>query len=325
MKKDQPRAEWRAPRPEGSAAQSSERFYAGSPRNVLVVRPGALGDTILTLPLLASVAGLHPGAKITFLGTRSYENLIPPEIRFQAADGADWTWLFAENLSPPWRKEPQFDLAYLVLKRPEVVVANLTRAGTHRVRSVHSAPPPGRHVVEHLHRGLGLPLPPKAAWVRHLAAARPQDVIWMHPGSGGSTKCAPLKLFVTLADEMRRATGWDLIITAGEDDAFLKSQEQWQALTAIPGATVIDNQSLKRLGELLAGARVFVGNDSGMSHMAAGLGIPSAVLFVSTEPAQWSPWVPPAQLSIVDLRGTHLERVELQALLAELLRLASAA
>lgn len=295
-----------------------------SSTNILVVRPGALGDTILTLPLLASVAEQHPRARITFLGTRSYADLIPPEIRFQAVDSKNWAWLFAEGLSPSPEQDGRFDLAYLILKRPEAVIANLARVGTYSTKSVHSTPTPGLHMVEHLHHGLGLAVPPKVPSLLRLADPRTRDLIWLHPGSGGPTKCAPLELFVTLAHELRSATGWDIVISAGEDDAFLMERDQWKVLTRMHGTTVMENRPLRELCKVLGGARLFVGNDSGISHLAAGLGIPSAVFFAATHPAQWAPWVPPDRLCIFDLRSVPLDRLQLQNLGEELLRLASA-
>jgi ADP-heptose:LPS heptosyltransferase len=54
--------------------------------------------------------------------------------------------------------------------------------------------------------------------------------------------------------------------------------------------------------EKLGSARLFIGNDSGVSHLAAGLGIPSAVMFMATDPAQWMPWARPENLHVMDLR-----------------------
>jgi len=295
-----------------------------TPKNILVVRPGALGDTILSLPLVGSVARQFPHGSITFLGTRRYADLIPPAVRFQEADSRKWTWLFGQGLEPEPGQYDPFDLAFVILKRPATVIANLARTGTRSVRSAPSSPPPGLHMVDYLHQAVGLALPPKAPSLSHLAAGHRQDIIWMHPGSGGPTKCAPLDLFVTLVQELRLATGWDITITAGEDDAFLKEHSHWNRLVHMPGTTVMENLPLKRLCEILGGARLFVGNDSGISHLAGGLGVPAAVLFVATDPAQWAPWVDPERLCMVDLRSTTPSRASVKDLVGKLQRLASA-
>ena len=67
------------------------------------------------------------------------------------------------------------------------------------------------------------------------------------------------------------------------------------------------------------GAReLFLGNDSGISHLAANLGVPSVVFFTITDPAQWAPWVPPDQIRIVDLRGQNLSEMDISKELREI-------
>ncbi len=126
-----------------------------SSTTVLVIRPGALGDTILTLPVLDTIQAENPDAKITFLGNRSYRDLIPPHIRFEAFDDRTWLWLFNSEEANPPADTRHFDKAYVILNRPEDVVRSLKRAGTETVHSCASLPERGRHVVEHLHAGSG--------------------------------------------------------------------------------------------------------------------------------------------------------------------------
>lgn len=292
-------------------------------RRVLVVRPGALGDTILTVPLLHSLAARHPGGEITLLGTRAYADLRPRGVLFQAADGTDWTWLFGDAPVSVPAEYRAYDLAYLVLKRPEAVIANLARTGMDRVKWVSSVPESGMHMVEHLHRGLGLASPSRAPCLSHLGRGPNQDLIWMHPGSGGPAKCAPLEAFVSLARQLRIATGWEIAVTVGEDDGFLFAQESWKELVALPGLTVVEHQPLRVLVPRLGGARLFVGNDSGISHLAGGLGIPAGVFFVTTDPAQWAPWVPHDRLRIVDVTREGVAFHRLGWLVSELLQMAS--
>jgi ADP-heptose:LPS heptosyltransferase len=292
---------------------------------ILIVRTGALGDTILAVPLIESLALRHPGAEITVLGTRAYAILWPPQYLFQGADSLDWTWLFADDHTLPQAQPTAYDLAYLVLKKPEAVIANLSRAGTREAKWVSSVPPAGMHMVEHLHQGLGLKTPPRAPCLIHLNRGQKRDLIWLHPGSGGPAKCAPLDFFLALARQLQSATGWEVVVTAGEDDGFLLEQEPWEELIHLPRVTVMEHQPLSVLGERLGGARLFVGNDSGISHLAAGFGIPAAVCFVTTDPVQWAPWVPAQQLRIVDLRKEPITPQRLQELSSALLALASKA
>ncbi|MEO7146083.1 MAG: glycosyltransferase family 9 protein, partial [Bryobacteraceae bacterium] len=53
---------------------------------------------------------------------------------------------------------------------------------------------------------------------------------------------------------------------------------------------VLNNAPLARVKQLLAGASLFVGNDSGPAHMAAAFGVPVAALFGSSDAVTWAPW-----------------------------------
>jgi len=269
----------------------------------LVIRPGALGDTILTFPLLASIRDACPGTGIVLLGNRACRELAPPDIELHPFDHPAWLWLFEEEPQPADLERAEFEAAYVILNRPERVVSNLRRAGIGSVRVAASRPPEGKHIVEHLHQELGLPVPPRRPALQRLASPARTDVVWVHPGSGGSRKCIPLALMADLARKLALRTGSELAITAGEDDEFLWNQPEWDALARSPGAVLLDRRPLSELMRRLGSARLFLGNDCGVSHLAAGLGIASTVFFVSTDPRQWAPWVPGDQIRIVDWRG----------------------
>lgn len=274
---------------------------------ILVVRPGALGDTILGIPLLKSISERNPGASLTVLGTGRYRFLIPRVMEFHPIDHRDWLWLFSPGISEPERDLPRYDKAYLVVTQPDRVAENLRNTGTESVVHVPSRPSGSIHVVEHLHLGLGLPIPPPGAVLAHLGPGEGKPLIWLHPGSGGPKKCVPPDRMLMLAQRLRDISGWDLAVTAGEEDEFLKVHPAWEPLINGPHTQLLDNRPYGELCETLGAAGLFVGNDSGISHLAANLGIPSAVFFVATDPAQWAPWVPEDHLRVIDIREREPE------------------
>ena len=95
----------------------------------------------------------------------------------------------------------------------------------------------------------------------------------IHPFSGSARKNWPLDKFRHLARGLQRAmpVRW----CAGPDDPPLD------------GAVRIDD--LYELARWLAGARLYVGNDSGITHLAAAVGTPVLALFGPTEPGVWAP------------------------------------
>ncbi len=312
---------------------------------VLVIRPGALGDTILTLPLLRTIRARHPDAKVIFLATGAYKSLVPREIEFHPIDGMEWLWLFGAERDARSADVSRWEGAYVVLAKPDTMVSHLRRGGLNRIHHTTSIPSPGRHLVETIHEGLGLPIPPRAAallretgtprqkqsWpsatTRHESAlstsqepsegSEPTDIpglfevpprrppcelLWIHPGSGGARKCLPLAEMARLCLVLREAAGWDLVITLGEADSFVKLDPAWKIL-ARTAARVLESQPLDKLATELGRSSAYVGNDSGISHLAAAFGIPSLIFYAATDPVCWSPWVPDRQLITVDLRG----------------------
>ena len=105
------------------------------------------------------------------------------------------------------------------------------------------------------------------------------------------------------------------MVTAGEEDGFLKSRADWVRLVQAPGTELMEQRPVNEICARLGQAELYVGNDSGMSHLAAALGVPSFVFFTVTDPCQWAPWVPADHLRVVkpgEWRGREVE----QALLA---------
>jgi heptosyltransferase III len=273
-----------------------------SPR-ILIVRPGALGDTILTIPLLDTLCHHLPNAHITFLGNRRYRALIPPAIEFHAFDAPEWLWVFARDEADLGANARPFDRAYVILTKEDEVVRNLRRAGTKDVLHATARPPQGEHVVAHLHESFGFAVPKRRPALENMAPQEKKDTIWVHPGSGGSSKCIPLCLMVSLAWKLRARTGYTVTVTMAEEDAFLTTDPAWESLAGDGGTVVLANLSLRDLCREAGAARLFLGNDSGVSHLAGALGVPSTIFFVRTDPDTWAPWADDGLSSVVDLRG----------------------
>ena len=103
--------------------------------------------------------------------------------------------------------------------------------------------------------------------------AERQNFAVVHPYSGGAKKNWPLEKFRTLASQLERVmpVSW----LRGPEDPPLEGAQQFD--------------DLYEVACWLAGARLYIGNDSGITHLAAAVGTPVLALFGPTDPAVWGP------------------------------------
>jgi len=109
-----------------------------------------------------------------------------------------------------------------------------------------------------------------------------------HPFASTSEKTWPAIHFIAVAEHLREKAGLEPVFLAGPADdssAFVKLR-------------TYKNLPLDQVKSLVAGAQLFVGNDSGPAHIAAAFGVPVVVLFGPSDPVTWAPWKTEAQALI---------------------------
>jgi heptosyltransferase-2 len=100
----------------------------------------------------------------------------------------------------------------------------------------------------------------------------------IHPGSGSAAKNWPAERFAEAARRLSGGRPWLLVLGPAEE-----APVEW------PGAVVAREWPLRPLGAALSRAGLFLGNDSGVAHLAAASGAPTLTLFGPTDPALWAP------------------------------------
>jgi len=107
----------------------------------------------------------------------------------------------------------------------------------------------------------------------------PHNYAIIHPFATTAGKTWPASEFLAVAQHLKQSRLEPVFIGGGSDDF-----SPFRAFRAISGAP------LSEIKSLMAGASLFVGNDSGPAHMAAALGVPAVVIFGDSDPAIWGPW-----------------------------------
>lgn len=227
----------------------------------LVVRPGAIGDAVVSLPALAHLKPAEIWCPST--STPIYSHLAPA--RSLVAEGLDaltlsprtlarlgefdeiWSWYGAA------RDEFRAQLSHLDIRfLPALPPAHGELHAADFYLDQVGAP-----------RG-GLPVIP--------AARNSEGFAVIHPFSGGASKNWPLERFRAVAADLCR-----------------EMPIHWCAGPEEPLEGAVRFESLAGLIPWLAAAGVYIGNDSGISHLAAACGLPVVALFGPTDPRVWAP------------------------------------
>lgn len=112
-------------------------------------------------------------------------------------------------------------------------------------------------------------------------------MVVLHPGSGSKGKVWPLERFQRLAEILQERLRSKILVVLGpaEEGEAERVFEEMDPQTFIP----VKGLSLLQVASLMEGSRVFIGNDSGISHLASALGIPTITIFGPTDPEVWAP------------------------------------
>ncbi len=270
--------------------------------NILVIRGGAIGDFILTLPAIAALRKQFPTAYLEVLGyphivqlavsagivnrARSIE--AGPLAAFFARDGA-----LAEHLRDYFS---EFDLIVSYLYDPDQIFrANIARCspaqfitGPHRPDEQDPAHAAQVYLkpLERLAIFDADPVPRLSIRKGANDSGAP-GMLALHPGSGSERKNWPEDSWADLLELLARTTAYDLLLVGGEAEG----QRLQRLSAALPPARtrVAHSLPLPELADLLARCRGFVGHDSGISHLAAAVGISTLVLWGDTVENIWRP------------------------------------
>jgi heptosyltransferase-3 len=112
-----------------------------------------------------------------------------------------------------------------------------------------------------------------------------RPMVLIHPGSGSRHKCVEPAVLEAVMQQLERQDLIPLILEGPADEEPVKRLLSQMSITP----TVVSGLSLSVLAGLLSRVELFIGHDSGMTHLAALLGLPTVALFGPTSPERWAP------------------------------------
>ena len=278
----------------------------------IVVHTGTLGDLVLTFPILRALADHGPVWAVTgWAAARLAARRVTGVV---AVDGDQPRWARLFGPRPP--ADPELAERLAAAKRVVSFVAGPSDAWAVNVAAlapsarfafVPPRPPddwPG-HAMEWFDARLvnaGWPAGMTQAHAATRADRRSEDLpggardggaagptdgpIVLHPGSGALAKCWPADRFWSLAEALR-GEGRHVLVVLGEAERARWHEAEIRRWRAAYDVRLPD--SLVELEALLGDAGAYVGNDSGPTHLAAAMGVPTVALFGPTPPHVWRP------------------------------------
>ena len=288
---------------------------------ILIVRLFALGDIVLTLPLVRAMRRAFPRSWIGYLCKRRFAEALAGETGLDEVLPLD-TGLAAQARMIAGLRRRRIDIALDLLGSPRSAL--LTRLSGARTRIgmrtgrrdwyYHRLLPrtieeDGRRIRCYtleanlrLGRILGLPAEPRLEVEAHgfpaAAAERGwagtyvaglgetgEGLVGIVPGSTYASKSWPEERFIELASVLAREMGLRPIVIWGPGEEDLARR----IAGAVPGAVMPPPMGIARVGALIERLRLLVGVDSGPKHIAVLLGVPTVTLFGPTDPELWDP------------------------------------
>ena len=289
---------------------------------ILIIRPAALGDTLMLAPALSNsrewgeaiVAGRRPG--IDFLR--------PLVSRCLEFEGSGWHALFMDAPEPGVTlPATEVDKVIAFLNDPQGVVRrNLERFFPGASIAVLPGYPDKKepvHVALYLAGAMeksGLPVHAEKAMDDAMKGpllpgnlSRVRSVF--HPGSGGAQKNQPPEFWLNLVRAFR-----EKIAVTKERPVVLLGPAEEKLLPLFSGEKEVEillSPDMDKLSLLLQEALLYVGHDSGITHLAAMLGAPTIALFRDSSVAQWRPLGPRVKVIEATASGPGLVEETLKA------------
>jgi heptosyltransferase III len=263
----------------------------------LVYHTGGLGDFITAFPAIREWNRQNKGRRKILLGKPSYGILGVQERLFDEiwdVESAAFSWLYnSDSPAHPSIKDKLFDIqsALLFASGDSPVLARFRSLGIQKILFQDPFPQNRIHIADYhfsLFKKDSKTFPKSRVELvphpdfKNEADKLLEDVgkfIALHPGSGSKIKNWPINKFEELAEKLREK-GFRIVWIAGQAEEDLSSPSK---------DILVRNAPLPLLVHLFVRSCLYVGNDSGISHLAAACGAPSVVLFGPSDPAVWEP------------------------------------
>lgn len=269
------------------------------PKRSLVLFPGALGDFICFMPALER---LGRSAKVDLFARSEFADLLPSEVTIRSMEIHEINKLFVRGGAADERVKKFFasyDSVYSWMGSAVAEFSSQLMSLTHGraclfpFRPLHGRMHQGDYYLSCIEESPKGAIPSVSLkshaiawcedyWVQHAFSNKP--VFVLAPGSGAREKNWPISCFATLAQWWRNETGGAVLVIIGPVE---EERGGYDPLSR--DSLLVRNLSLAQLAALLSRCDLYLGNDSGITHLAASVGAQTAAIFGPSDTSQWRP------------------------------------
>jgi ADP-heptose:LPS heptosyltransferase len=248
--------------------------------NTLIIHTGGIGDFLLTCPAIEQLAATET---TTLAGHKERLQLAVEGGIAETAnslESIDFHTVFTDPSQKFLEFANRFDRAILWLRDDDNALKRAFDQTNIKCVDIHPGLPQKDwtdHASDYYIQCLDLP----AAHPFRLEIepqGEPLDIV-IHPGSGSLAKNKPLEFFQEVANQYENE---------GRTVTWCLGPAEQERLDFHP-KKMLEESSLVILAQRLATAKQYIGNDSGITHLAASLGVPTTAHFIFTDPAIWAP------------------------------------
>ncbi|MBI5847372.1 MAG: glycosyltransferase family 9 protein [Nitrospirae bacterium] len=280
------------------------------PGNIFIHHDGALGDMLLSLPCIQIIREF--AAQIHLAGRRDVVHFLKEAgivDEISSADSLRYSSLYSESLDDSMKSFLSgFYRSFFFTANTESALLHTIRRIIPATRAIQTIPPDNipEHAAEFRVKQCGFGRieaqqkvlvrisDKEKVWAAEFLngrgyAAAGHGLFIVHPGSGGKKKCWPLEEYAELiALVMSNPSLFCLLLSGPAEDAETVRMLEQLART---GRRIVHlhDVPLIRVAALLERSRFYIGNDSGISHLAGIMHCRGVVLFGPTDPRVWKP------------------------------------
>jgi lipopolysaccharide heptosyltransferase I len=315
-------------------------------KNILIIKPSALGDIVHALPAVIALHQAMPAAKITWLVRNQFAPLLDiiPEINERL--------LFNRNEMAAWFYKPKAFRCFRTFRRQlrdahfdlvidfqgllrSALFARMTgcknRVGLAEAREgarffytrVVRPPKDSPHILDYYYavlRDLGIntvadnfklsapsSVRQSLAGKLSLWGLKPKQYLVLIPGSAHAGKCWPAERFAAAAEQLHHQYHLEIAAVGSAQEKPIIAQIQ--RLCSVPVADLSGRTSLVELVALLEQAAAVLSNDTGPGHIAAAVNVPTVLVFGHTNPLRLGPYKKPQCIAAIDIehRGAAID------------------